>query len=92
MYASSLYDGSTENLDDTSLESDNVFSDGWDMQLATVTGDADARYRVHINVPIDTSTAEEAPAATPGGEGGPGDGGEPPADGGGPMGEPSDEG
>ncbi|WP_193103578.1 3,4-dioxygenase subunit beta [Brachybacterium sp. FME24] len=91
VYASSLYDGSTENLDDTSLESDNVFSDGWDMQLATVTGDADAGYLVHIDVPIDTSTTEEAPASAPGGAGGPGDGGEPPADGGGPMGEPGEE-
>ena len=52
----------------TTLESDNVFSDGWDLQLATVTGDVDAGYQVSIDVPIDTSTQQEAPEQ-PGGEG-----------------------
>jgi protocatechuate 3,4-dioxygenase beta subunit len=40
VYASSLYAGSTANLSRLSLASDNVFSDGWSSQLATVTGDA----------------------------------------------------
>ena len=89
VYSSSLYDGSAQNLDAITLESDNVFSDGWDLQLATVTGDVDAGYQVSIDVPIDTSTEQEAPEQ-PGGEGpgGPGasdGGGAPPAGG---AGEP----
>ena len=81
VYSSSLYDGSAENLAETSLEGDNVFSDGWDLQLATVIGDAEAGYRVSIDVPLDTSTTEEAAAGAPGGPGG-----EPPED------APADEG
>lgn len=84
VYSSAQYDGSAENLDAITLESDNVFSDGWDMQLATVTGGADTGYQVSIDVPVDTSTPEVAldgpgGAGGPGGDGGPGDGGEPPA-------------
>ena len=40
VYADSRYPGSTRNLAGTSLTRDNVFSDGWTQQLATVTGDA----------------------------------------------------
>ncbi|MGP9844986.1 dioxygenase family protein [Brachybacterium sp. 107] len=95
VYSSAQYDGSAENLDAITLESDNVFSDGWDMQLATVTGDVDAGYQVSIDVPIDTSTEPEAPEGPGGaqdGTGGPGVGGEPPegAPGEPPAGEPGD--
>lgn len=78
VYSSAQYDGSAQNLDATSLESDNVFSDGWDMQVPTVTGDVEDGYRMSIDVPIDTSTPEESVGASPGGEGA---GGEPPAGG-----------
>jgi protocatechuate 3,4-dioxygenase beta subunit len=39
VYATKGYGGSLSNLGQTSLDSDNVFSDGYDNQLATVTGD-----------------------------------------------------
>ncbi|MPZ85503.1 MAG: 3,4-dioxygenase subunit beta [Actinophytocola sp.] len=39
VYATDGYDRSVRNLAGTSLERDTVFSDGWDSQLATVTGD-----------------------------------------------------
>jgi hypothetical protein len=36
----------------TSLESDNVFADGVDEQLATATGDVDAGFTVELTVPV----------------------------------------
>lgn len=39
VYATDGYARSVRNLAGTSLERDNVFSDGWDSQLATVTDD-----------------------------------------------------
>lgn len=36
----------------SSLESDNVFSDGYSLQLATVTGDVDTGMVVSLNVPV----------------------------------------
>jgi protocatechuate 3,4-dioxygenase beta subunit len=40
-YATDGYEQSVQNLAGTSLDSDMVFSDGTDSQLATVTGDVD---------------------------------------------------
>lgn len=86
VYALTGYTGSASNLSKITLATDNVFSDGWDQQVATVTGDADSGYTVSIIVPIDTTTEQEMSGGMPGGgEGGPG-GGE-----GGPMGAPSGE-
>jgi protocatechuate 3,4-dioxygenase beta subunit len=42
VYATKGYETSVRNLAQTSLANDNVFSDGWDRQLATVTGDLSA--------------------------------------------------
>jgi protocatechuate 3,4-dioxygenase beta subunit len=39
VYATDAYRTGEGNLASTSLESDNVFSDGWESQLAEVTGD-----------------------------------------------------
>ncbi|MGP9537258.1 intradiol ring-cleavage dioxygenase [Brachybacterium sp. AOP43-C2-M15] len=84
------YDGSTANLDQITLESDNVFSDGWDQQLVTFSGSVDGGCSFSIDVPIDTTTEPEAGGMPGGGEGGTppegapeggGPGGEPPADG-----------
>ncbi|HZB51503.1 MAG TPA: hypothetical protein VE547_20615 [Mycobacteriales bacterium] len=36
----------------TSLESDNVFSDGWSLQLATVTGSVASGYTARLSVPV----------------------------------------
>ena len=41
MYATAGYEQSVQNLAQTSLDSDMVFSDGYDAQLATVTGSVD---------------------------------------------------
>ena len=84
VYADARYDGSAENLAQTTLASDNVFGDdSAALQLATVTGSADAGYTASLVVSIDTTTAPSAgsaPSGGPGGRtGGPGGGGEPPA-------------
>jgi protocatechuate 3,4-dioxygenase beta subunit len=52
VYADNRYPGSAQNLSGTSLDSDNVFSDGYSLQLATVTGDATAGYTATLTVPV----------------------------------------
>jgi protocatechuate 3,4-dioxygenase beta subunit len=57
VYARDGYSGSSANLAQVSLESDNVFGDdGGASQLATVTGDSDAGYRVSLTARVDTTT------------------------------------
>ncbi len=51
-YATSGYEQSVTNLAQTSLQSDLVFSDGWSLQLATVTGDVDSGMTATLNVPV----------------------------------------
>jgi hypothetical protein len=46
------YDASVDNLDGVSLDSDLVFSDGYSLQLATVTGSVDEGYTFSLNVPV----------------------------------------
>jgi protocatechuate 3,4-dioxygenase beta subunit len=76
VYALAAYDGSTSNLDQVSLDSDNVFSDdSGASQLATVTGDATSGYQVSLTVRVDTSTTPSAGSAPSSGGGG---GGTPP--------------
>jgi len=78
VYADSRYDGSTQNLQGVTLASDNVFGDdSAELQLATVTGDAESGYVATLQVRIDTTTEAGTGGAAPsGGEGGPGDGGD----------------
>jgi protocatechuate 3,4-dioxygenase beta subunit len=52
VYATDGYDQSVRNLESSSLESDNVFSDGWDTQLATVTGDVEGGLVAALTVPV----------------------------------------
>lgn len=52
VYATAGYEQSVENLAQTSLDSDMVFSDGYSLQLATVTGDVDAGMTATLNVPV----------------------------------------
>ncbi|MFB2584410.1 intradiol ring-cleavage dioxygenase [Herbiconiux liukaitaii] len=81
VYALAEYDGSSANLAQVSLDSDNVFGDdGGALQLATVTGDATSGYQVSLTVSVDTTTTPTAGAAPSGGSGG---GGTPPSGGGG---------
>lgn len=52
VYASDGYDASVQNLAAVSLNNDNVFSDGYSLQLATVSGDVLSGYTAVLNVPV----------------------------------------
>ena len=52
VHATDGYDDSVGNLAQTSLESDNVFSDGYSLQMAKVTGSNDEGYLATLNVPV----------------------------------------
>jgi hypothetical protein len=52
VYATDGYSQSVRNLAQTSLDSDNVFSDGADQQLAKVSGSATAGYTAELTVPV----------------------------------------
>jgi protocatechuate 3,4-dioxygenase beta subunit len=83
VYAESGYEQSVNNLAQVSLSSDNVFGDdSGALQLATVTGDVSAGYKVSLNVGVDTSTSAGGGGSAPSGGGG--GGGTPPSGGGAP--------
>ncbi|MFT4187074.1 MAG: 3,4-dioxygenase subunit beta [Aeromicrobium sp.] len=76
VYAESTYDGSSRNLSQIgSMDNDNVFGDGHDLELGTFSGDVASGYVGSLAVGVDTTT--EASAGSPGGGsgGGPGGGG-----------------
>lgn len=78
VYADPRYEGSTQNLSQTSLAGDNVFGDdSAALQLAAVSGDTTHGYTATLVLGVDTTTASTAGSA-PAGEGGP-DGGAPPS-------------
>ncbi|GAY09425.1 intradiol ring-cleavage dioxygenase [Pseudonocardia sp. N23] len=52
VYATDGYPGSVRNLSQVSLDSDNVFRDGWDRQLATMTGDVASGYTAALPVRV----------------------------------------
>ena len=52
VYATAGYEQSVSNLAQTSLERDMVFSDGYSLQLATVTGDVTQGMTARLNVPV----------------------------------------
>jgi protocatechuate 3,4-dioxygenase beta subunit len=52
VYATDGYSASVANLAQTSLATDNVFSDGWSLQLARVTGDVTRGMTATLNVPV----------------------------------------
>ncbi|RYJ00573.1 MAG: 3,4-dioxygenase subunit beta, partial [Actinomycetales bacterium] len=52
VYATDGYDQSVRNLQQVSLDSDNVFSDGYSLQLATVTGSVSQGYTATLRVPV----------------------------------------
>lgn len=52
VYADGRYSGSASNFAAISLDSDNVFSDGYSLQMASVTGSVDDGYTVTLNVPV----------------------------------------
>ncbi|MFC3961302.1 dioxygenase family protein [Nocardia jiangsuensis] len=70
--ADSGYARSVSNLSRVSLDSDNVFGDGWDAELATVTGSPNDRMTVAITVGVaeksqNTQSRQAAPGGGPGG-------------------------
>jgi protocatechuate 3,4-dioxygenase beta subunit len=77
------YARSITNLQQTSLASDNVFGDGWDAELATVTGTPSSGLRVALTVGV----AEKSQNTQSGNNSGAQPGGQPPA-GGAPGGRP----
>jgi protocatechuate 3,4-dioxygenase beta subunit len=52
VYATDGYSQSVSNLAQTSLDTDMVFSDGYSLQLATVTGDVDSGMTAKLDVPV----------------------------------------
>jgi protocatechuate 3,4-dioxygenase beta subunit len=52
VYATDGYRQSVTNLSRVSLESDSIFSDGYDQQLATMSGSAEQGYSATLTVPV----------------------------------------
>jgi hypothetical protein len=52
VYETDGYDASVANLSQSSLSSDNVFSDGYSLQMAKVTGSNAEGYVATLNVPV----------------------------------------
>ena len=52
VYASAGYESSVKNFNGMSLDTDNVFSDGHSLQLATVTGSVSNGYTATLRVPV----------------------------------------
>jgi protocatechuate 3,4-dioxygenase beta subunit len=52
VYATDGYEASVANLDATSLDSDMVFSDGYSLQMAKLTGSVDDGYVATLNIPV----------------------------------------
>ncbi len=55
VYNSTLYAGKGQNTSVTSFAADNVFNDGVDYQLVTMTGSVDAGYQAELSVGIAAS-------------------------------------
>jgi protocatechuate 3,4-dioxygenase beta subunit len=52
VYATTGYEASVQNLAQTSLASDMVFSDGYSLQLATLTGSVEQGLTARLTVPV----------------------------------------
>lgn len=52
VYATSGYTGSAANLERVSIQSDMVFSDGYSLQMAKVTGSVDDGLTLSLNIPV----------------------------------------
>lgn len=74
VYALSSYPDSSRNLAQIGgLENDNVFSDGYELEMGTFSGEPSAGYIGSLAVAIDTTTEASGGGSAPGG-GGPGGG------------------
>lgn len=73
VYTRSEYGNSLSNLNGISLDSDGIFSDGHEQQLAKITGDVSKGFTLSIDVAINTNTEQQTSmGGAPGGSGGPG--------------------
>lgn len=72
VYQTDNYADSVTPYSRITLETDNIFSDGWEQQTPAVSGDVQAGYNAVIDVPIDTTTPNSGGGAAPGMGGGPG--------------------
>jgi protocatechuate 3,4-dioxygenase beta subunit len=52
VYATAGYEQSVRNLSQLSIDSDNVFGDGYDLQLPTITGDPTSGYQLDFTCAI----------------------------------------
>ncbi len=52
VYATDGYEASLQNMTQTPLSSDNVFSDGYSLQMGKVTGSVTAGYTATLTVPV----------------------------------------
>ena len=52
VYATTGYEASVQNLSQVSLASDNVFSDGYDLQIPTITGDTTSGYQLQFSCAV----------------------------------------
>jgi protocatechuate 3,4-dioxygenase beta subunit len=52
VYVTSGYEQSASNLSRVSLDSDNVFGDGYDLQLPTITGDPSRGYQLRLECAV----------------------------------------
>ena len=52
VYATEGYEQSVSNLAQVSLDSDGIFSDGYSLQMAKVTGSVEDGYVATLNVPV----------------------------------------
>ena len=52
VYATTGYEQSVSNLSSVSLDTDNVFRDGYDLQLPTVSGDVSSGYRLGFSCAV----------------------------------------
>lgn len=80
IYELDTYEGSADNLAQVTLENDNVFSDGYDLEMGKFSGSPSAGYKGSLSVAVDTTT-EASMGGAPGGGGAPpegSDGGAPP--------------
>ncbi|MDI9894256.1 intradiol ring-cleavage dioxygenase [Rhodococcus sp. IEGM 1381] len=82
IYQLDTYPNSATNLAQLgSLDNDNVFGDGYDLEMGTFSGDLTSGYVGSLAVAIDTTTEPTMSAAPGGGGGQPPTGGTPPAGG-----------
>lgn len=52
VYVAEGYESSTSNLSRVSLASDNVFSDGWEQELATATGSNESGWNIALTITV----------------------------------------